>query len=279
MSEDRPEDDGRGSTASSSRWAIAPNSVVNSLSQSRSEPPQPDRAEDEATHERGRSVADILADARRQDGHLPRRSRSRARSEQRNEELTQVSAAALPPVAAAPGRWSAPPASNKPTANSAAPLASKRQAAPKVAVAEPVVPDLGEPREMRQSPDLGVTAPGTLVGFGGVLLLIVITGVGALVDRVIHGQLGIITGIALWIGTFIAALITRKRDLLSVIVAPPLVYAAFGFLVVLMSSKGITITGLAGIAFVSFPYMAIGSGIAALIAGIKLLTTRTTERA
>lgn len=277
MNEDRPENDRGDTTSSSSRWAIAPNSVVNSLSQAISQ--NADRAgnEDEAKRERGRSVADILAEARRQDGHQPRRSRGR--SKQSIDDSTRVSAAALPPVLAPSHAQSTPPLSSEPAPPAAVRAATKQVDPPKAAVRERVVPDLGESREMRPSPDLGTTAPGTLVGFGGVLLLIVITGVGALIDRIISGQLGIITGIALWIGTFLAALITRKRDLLSIIVAPPIVYAAFGFLIVLMSSKGLTVTGLAGVAFVSFPYMAIGSGIAALVAGIKLLTTRTSERA
>ncbi|MEO6956180.1 MAG: DUF6542 domain-containing protein [Antricoccus sp.] len=277
MNEERPENDGGDSTPSSSRWAIAPNSVVNSLSQANSQ--NADRAgnEDEAKHERGRSVADILAEARRQDGHQPRRSRGR--SKQSIDDSTRVSAAALPPVSAPSHAPSTASLGSNPAPPAGVWAAAKQADPPKAAVRARVVPDLGESREMRPSPDLGTTAPGTLVGFGGVLLLIVITGVGALIDRIISGQLGIVTGIALWIGTFLAALITRKRDLLSIIVAPPIVYAAFGFLVVLMSSKGLTVTGLAGVAFVSFPYMAIGSGIAALVAAIKLLTTRTSERA
>lgn len=276
MNEDRPENDGGDSTSSPSRWAIAPNSVVNSLSQAINQ--NADRAgnEDEAKHERGRSVADILAEARRQDGRQPRRSRGH--SKQSIDDSTRVSAAALPPVSAPSHARSTPSLSPKPASPADVPAATRQADPPRAAVRARVVPDFGESREMRPSPDLGTTAPGTLVGFGGVLLLIVITGVGALIDRIISGQLGIITGIALWIGTFLAALITRKRDLLSIIVAPPIVYAAFGFLIVLMSSKGLTVTALAGVAFVSFPYMAIGSGIAALVAAVKLLTTRTSER-
>lgn len=139
-------------------------------------------------------------------------------------------------------------------------------------------PELGEPRELRQSPAVG-TSPGTvLAGFGGVILIILTTGVGALVDHLITSKLGVFTGIGLCVGSFFAALVTRKIDLLSVIVAPPIVYGLYGVLLIWLSPTVIDKYSLAEIAISGFPWMSLATGIALVIGGIKLMTTKNNER-
>ncbi len=94
----------------------------------------------------------------------------------------------------------------------------------------------------------------------------------------ISSKLGVFTGIGLCIGAFFAALVTRKLDLLSVIVAPPIIYALYGVLLIWLSPVAIDKYSLAEIAIGGFPWMALATGIALLIGGIKLMTTRPTER-
>lgn len=117
-----------------------------------------------------------------------------------------------------------------------------------------------------------------LAGFGGVILIIITAGIGALIDHMVSSKLGVFTGIGLCIGAFFAALVTRKLDLLSVIVAPPIVYALFGVLLIWLSPTTVDKYSLAEIAIAGFPWMALATGIALLIGGVKLMTTRPTER-
>ena len=104
------------------------------------------------------------------------------------------------------------------------------------------------------------------------------TAVGAIIDFLVSGAIGLFGAIGLSVGAAFAALITRKRDLLSVLVAPPIVYAVIGGLVLMVSSRPVNVTSVAQLAINGFPAMAIATGLAAVIVGIKLLTTRVGER-
>jgi len=207
--------------------------------------------EDEAPSRRtrGRTAADILAEARARHSDAP------------------------DPASAYTSTRTAPRRAESSEAGAASAVAQRRRPA-----TERVQPDLGEPRELRQSPAVG-TAPATvLAGFGGVVLIIITTGIGALIDHMVSSKLGIFTGIGLCIGAFFAALVTRKLDLLSVIAAPPIIYALYGVVLIWSSSTALDKYSLAEIAIAGFPWMALATGIALIIGGIKLLTTRRTER-
>ena len=140
-----------------------------------------------------------------------------------------------------------------------------------------VEPELGEKRELTP-----VAAPPSgrmvMAGFGGVILIAIGGLIGAIVDYLFVDRLGIVTAVGLTLGAALAALVTRKRDLLSIIVAPPLVYAVLAGLVLLLSAKEIRITGIADAAIRGFPAMALATGVAALIAGVRLVMSKKGQR-
>lgn len=133
-------------------------------------------------------------------------------------------------------------------------------------------------RELREATQLGTRPNTVLAGFGGVILIIVTTGIGATLDILVSSTIGLGALIGVCVGAFAAALLTRKSDLLSVIVAPPIVYTVFVALSLLLKSAPVTLTSLANSAVSGFPAIALSTGIAALIAGIKLVTSRPHER-
>lgn len=139
-------------------------------------------------------------------------------------------------------------------------------------------PSLGSNRELRSPQGVGHSPAAILAGSGGVLLIVITTAVGAIIDFLVSGAIGLFGAIGLSVGAAFAALITRKRDLLSVLVAPPIVYAVIGGLVLMVSSRPVNVTSVAQLAINGFPAMAIATGLAAVIVGIKLLTTRVGER-
>lgn len=139
--------------------------------------------------------------------------------------------------------------------------------------------DSSQPTELQPAAQLGTRPNTVLAGFGGVVLIIVVTAIGASADVILNDKVGIWSGVALIIGAFFASLMTRKSDLLSVIVAPPIIYTFFAALSVwLTSTNSISVTALADVAVSGFAPMALATGVAALLGGIKLLTTRAHER-
>ncbi|PRZ40996.1 hypothetical protein CLV47_11229 [Antricoccus suffuscus] len=287
--EQRPQ---QGSATSSSRWAVAPGSVVKSLKDTSGPSTHAaDQADDSATRSkwaataddtkaasipRGRSAADILAEsrARRDLPTVARRRSERAGSTEQAEVTGRSAEQARRSHGDAPSPASAYSTAEAPrstTAGTDIPGARRGSATR-------VKPDLGEARELRQPPTAGTGPSTVLAGFGGVILIIITAGIGALIDHMVSSKLGVFTGIGLCIGAFFAALVTRKLDLLSVIVAPPIVYALFGVLLIWLSPTTVDKYSLAEIAIAGFPWMALATGIALLIGGVKLMTTRPTER-
>lgn len=140
-----------------------------------------------------------------------------------------------------------------------------------------VKPDLGENRDLRAATG-GSTSSLVMAGFGGVILVVIGGLIGAILDYLFTDRLGVVTTIGLALGAIVAALVTRKRDLVSVIVAPPIVYAVIAAVVLLISSRALGITSIADVAIRGFPTMALATGLAAVIAGVRLLTSRVGER-
>lgn len=140
-----------------------------------------------------------------------------------------------------------------------------------------VTPDLGEKREL--TPLTAIRSSGrVLAGAGGVVLIVIATLIGGIIDFLFTDRLGLVTGVCLVLGAAAAALLTRKRDLLSIMVAPPLVYAAVAAVVLLMSSRPIRVTSIADVAISGFPAMALATGLAAIIGGVRLATSKVGER-
>jgi hypothetical protein len=112
-------------------------------------------------------------------------------------------------------------------------------------------------------------------GLRAVLLLVVVALAGGCFD-VVTGtglRLGFAVGLAL--GSLLAALLVHRRGLLVVAFAPPLVFLAASLLFVLASpgdagSTGKLIDAAAGWLVYGFPTMATATGIAVVVAGLRI---------
>jgi hypothetical protein len=118
-----------------------------------------------------------------------------------------------------------------------------------------------------------------LTGFGAVLLIVVISMVGGCVDLLTGTGLRLAFAIGLVLGAAVAATLARRASLLTVALAPPLVYVVASMLSVLASPGGLGGLGklydaAAGWLVYGFPAMAAATGIAVVIAGIRLAGSR-----
>lgn len=173
-------------------------------------------------------------------------------------------AAGAPPVPPARGaRSPGAPARRAPDPRAADrggphPDASRRRAAPAEA-----------PREGRRGSS---AAYGDRPGSTGIRGALAITGVflvtlvAAAADSYIGLGLGTITLVALTAGTIGAALVTRRQDLLSVLVSPPLVFVAVALLNIgLAPSASLNLPTLATLLVRGFPAMGLATGVALVI--------------
>lgn len=127
----------------------------------------------------------------------------------------------------------------------------------------------------------GRTAPANtggsrLRGAVAVLAVFLVTLAGAAVDSIFMGMgLGLITLGALVGSTVLAALLVRRRDLLSVVVAPPLVFVAVaGVNIALAPSASFTLPTMATLLVRGFPTMALATGAALVLALIRWAARR-----
>jgi hypothetical protein len=112
----------------------------------------------------------------------------------------------------------------------------------------------------------------TLTGPGAVLVLCGIAGVAGVVDIVAGSALRLVFSAGLVLGALVAALLVRRRDLLTVVFAPPLVYLAASLVAVLLGrgeGGGDIVDAAAGWLVYGFPAIAAATGAAALVAGIR----------
>lgn len=250
-----------------SRWTVAPGSVPSAFKK-RSERSEsaPETDADSDARARRRTAREIINEATKapfRDDHPTRISSRRPR---------------VPEATAPAGRRSA---AEKP-AEGGTPAAGDKQVrrAPRAPLhdeSKRVEPELGERRELTPITSSSSRSSLVLAGFGGVVLIIVLGLVGAIIDYLFTDRLGLMTTVGLTVGAALAALATRKRDLMSVMVAPPLVYAGIAAVVLLMSGE-VRLTRVADMAIRGFPVMALATGVAALIAGIRLITSKVGER-
>jgi hypothetical protein len=114
-----------------------------------------------------------------------------------------------------------------------------------------------------------------LKGAVAVLGIFLLTLAAAAADSYIGLGLGIITLGALTVGTVVAVLLVRRRDLLSVVVAPPLVFVAVAFLnIALAPSATLSLPTLATLLVRGFPAMGLATGAAIVLALFRLLSRR-----
>ena len=87
--------------------------------------------------------------------------------------------------------------------------------------------------------------------------------------------LGLITLVALTAGTVVATLAVRRQDLLTVVLAPPLVFVAVAVINIgLAPSASLSLPTLATLLVRGFPAMAVATGAALLLALFRLVTRR-----
>ncbi|WP_106848517.1 DUF6542 domain-containing protein [Blastococcus sp. Marseille-P5729] len=246
-----------------SRWTVAPGSVRSAFdrrSERASQAPVESAGDPDAVTPR-RSAREIIDDATK----APFRDDQPTRISSRRP---QVPKAAHPPL-------------RRPSTEPPAHTAGRVQRAARAPLHDEstrVEPELGQRRELTPLTSSSSSGGGVvLAGFGGVVLIIVLGLVGAIIDYLFTDRLGLLTTVGLTVGAALAALATRKRDLMSVMVAPPLVYAGIASVVLLMSGE-VRLTRVADMAIRGFPVMALATGVAAVIAGIRLITSKVGER-
>lgn len=140
----------------------------------------------------------------------------------------------------------------------------------------------GDPRNAAMAPRgrIGPAAADTggrrMRGIVAVLGVFLITLAGAAVDSLFMGMgLGLITLGCLVGSTVLAAALVRRRDLLSVVVAPPLVFVAVaGANIALAPSASFNLATMATLLVRGFPTMAIATVAAFVIALIRWAARR-----
>jgi hypothetical protein len=203
---------------------------------SRSAPPPP-RSRSGAAADRGRSADRVRA---------PERRYSAGEDENRR-----------PPVSRRP---EAPrPRSDRPLP------AERRPADPRASSSRPPRGDLGTAE----------TGGSRLRGLVAVLAVFLVTLAACGADSYLGSGLGTITLIALVGSTALATLLVRRRDIVSVIVAPPLVFVAVAVAdVAAAPSASFSLATLATLLIRGFPAMGIATGLALIIGLIRLAARR-----
>jgi hypothetical protein len=126
---------------------------------------------------------------------------------------------------------------------------------------------------------VGRTSPestsGQLRGAFVIVGLFLLTLAAAAADSYIGLGLGMITLMALTAGTVVAALLVRRRDLITVLVAPPLVFVAVAVVNIgLAPSASLNVATLATLLVRGFPAMGIATAAAVLVSLYRLVTRR-----
>lgn len=115
----------------------------------------------------------------------------------------------------------------------------------------------------------------TLTGTGAIVLLVVAAAVGAVIDTLLGPALGAATAIMLAVGVLAAAWLVRRRNLISVVIAPPLVYLLVAVATLLVTSDlGVTAAGVAASLVYGFPAMAIATMLGVAVAAIRHVAGR-----
>ena len=118
-----------------------------------------------------------------------------------------------------------------------------------------------------------------LVGWVAVGLMVVVAGLGGLIDAVGGSTLKGLFAIGLIIGSLAAILLVRRRDMFPVVIAPPLIY--FGASAVLLylrsggfKDRGVLIDAVSNWLVYGFPAIAGASAVVLIVAGGRLLLNR-----
>lgn len=143
--------------------------------------------------------------------------------------------------------------------------ADRRPGDPRAAAGRP-------PREDLRTADSGGSR---LRGIVAVLAVFLITLAGCGIDSYLASGLGTITLVALVGSAALATLLVRRRDLVSVIVAPPLIFVAVAAVdVAAAPSASFSLATVATLLIRGFPAMGIATGVALVIGLCRLAARR-----
>jgi hypothetical protein len=111
---------------------------------------------------------------------------------------------------------------------------------------------------------------GRLRGVVAVLLVFLVTLAGAAADSLLGVGLGTLTLIALVGSTLLAAWLVRRRDLVSVLVAPPLVFVAVAVAdLAIAPSAHFSLTAMAPLLIKGFPAMGAATLVGLVLAAVR----------
>ena len=138
-----------------------------------------------------------------------------------------------------------------------------------------------EPRPASRRPAGGgatAQAPDSSSGLRGTVAVVgvfLVTLAGAALESWIGAGLGLVTLGTLSVASAVATLVVRRRDLLTTVVAPPLVYILVAVLnTALASSASLNLASVATLLIRGFPAMAVATAAAAVVALIRWAARR-----
>jgi hypothetical protein len=115
----------------------------------------------------------------------------------------------------------------------------------------------------------------SLRGFYAVVAVFLVTLAGGAIDSFLGVGLSTITLIALVGGTILATWLVRRRDLASMVIAPPLIFTVVaGVNIALAPSATFSLTTIATLLVRGFPTMAIATGAAVVLCLIRWASRR-----
>ncbi len=127
----------------------------------------------------------------------------------------------------------------------------------------------------RRAPSRPTTPQRGVRGALGVLGVFLLALLGAGADSFVGVGLGTLTLVTLVAGTVLATLVVRRRDLGTIVVAPPLVFVGVALVnIVLAPSATFSLPTLATLLIRGFPAMAIAVAAALVLTVVRLIARR-----
>jgi hypothetical protein len=140
----------------------------------------------------------------------------------------------------------------------------------------PVAPHPAEPLPAHLSP---VPRERGLRSWAALLLLLVVAGIGGLIDTISGAQVRGGFNIGIVVASVLAILAVRRSGMFPIVIAPPIVYAAASAAMLYVRSNGlhdrqVLFDGAANWLVYGFPAIAAATAAVLIIAGIRLLVRR-----
>ncbi|WP_143018666.1 DUF6542 domain-containing protein [Geodermatophilus sp. DSM 45219] len=139
----------------------------------------------------------------------------------------------------------------------------------------PPEPRPANPRPARRVASAPAPESGRVRGLVAVLLVFLVTLGAAALESWLAAGLGLVTVVALTAASTVAALVVRRRDLSTALVAPPLVYVLVAVLnTALAPSASLNAASVATLLIRGFPAMAIATAAAVVVGLIRWAARR-----